>query len=86
MKLLGNRIMILPEEGSENKTEGGIIVPGEVVHKKGVVAEVGKFAEDDTPTVGSRVMYRARAENNEYYHNGKKHWIMREPDIICIFD
>ena len=91
LRPLGDRVWIEPIE-QEETTASGIILPETAKEKpqEGRVLAVGPGARDDQGkriamdvNVGDRVLF-AKYAGTEIKHEGKKHLIMRESDILAI--
>ena len=93
LKPLGDRVVVEPIE-QEEVTAGGIVLPETAKEKpmEGKILAVGPGARNDKGErqpldvkVGDRVLF-AKYAGTEIKHNGTKHLIMRESDILAIVD
>jgi chaperonin GroES len=91
LRPLGDRVWIEPIE-QEETTASGIILPETAKEKpqEGNVLAVGPGARDDQGKriamdvkVGDRVLF-AKYAGTEIKHEGTKHLIMRESDLLAI--
>lgn len=71
--------IILPDTAKEEKTEGKIIAVG-----KGKVADDGKLIAPEVK-VGEKVLFGKYA-GDEIVIDGKKHKILRESEILAVFE
>jgi chaperonin GroES len=90
---LGDRIVVKRTQ-EEEKTKGGIIIPDTAKEKplEGVVIAVGngkvlKGGKVHAPEVkaGDRILF-AKYSGSEVKLDGEEHLIVREEDILAIFD
>ena len=93
LRPLGDRVWVEPIE-QEETTASGIILPETAKEKpmEGTVLAVGPGARNDKGErqeldvkVGNRVLF-AKYAGTEIKHNGTKHLIMRESDILAIVE
>ncbi len=93
IKPLGDKVLVKPDETSEEKTTGGIIIPDTAKEKpqKGVVVAVGPGRQDESGKVipmnvkaGDKVLY-SKYGGSELEFEGSRYLIMREDDIQAIF-
>lgn len=86
MKMMYNRVLILPDDHGEEFSDGGVIMPNpQDKPKKGTIIDIGpKLIDREPPKIGDKVLYRRTAEHNEIRIEGVRHWIMREPDLIAV--
>lgn len=93
LKPLADRVVVEPIE-QEEKSAGGIILPETAKEKpqKGVVIAVGpgRYGEEDERIpmdvkVGDKVLY-AKYAGTEVKVNDKKLLILKESDILAIFE
>jgi chaperonin GroES len=86
IKPLADRVLI-QASAAEEKTAGGIIIPGSAQEKpqKGTVVAVGPGKKDEPTTVkeGDTVLYGKYA-GTEITVEGAEYLIMRESDILAI--
>jgi chaperonin GroES len=91
LRPLGDRVWVEPIE-NEEMTASGIILPETAKEKpqEGKVLAVGPGLRQDDGhyqlldvKVGDRVLF-AKYAGTEFKHNGSKHLIMRESDILAI--
>lgn len=86
IKPLADRVLIQASP-AEEKTAGGIIIPGSAQEKpqKGTVVAVGPGKKDEPTTVkeGDTVLYGKYA-GTEITVEGAEYLIMRESDILAI--
>jgi len=89
-KPLGNRIVIEPEEGDEQRSPGGIIIPDTAKEKPqdGTVVAVGpgRLTDDGKRVpmevaVGDSVVYSKYA-GTEYREGDSEYLVVREDDIL----
>jgi chaperonin GroES len=93
---LGDKVLIRPfEKPSEQKTEGGIIIPGKEVTEKqerGVVIAVGQGRWDEDGekripldvAIGDKVIYVRGYEYQELKVNGVDHILISVNSILAI--
>ncbi len=85
---LHDRVIVQPAK-AEEKTAGGIIIPGTATEKpqRGTVIAAGPGKKDEPVTVvpGDEVLYGKYA-GTEINVEGKDYIIMRESDIIAIMN
>jgi chaperonin GroES len=81
------RIILLPDERKDIKINGIIQPFGDDIYRYGTVVSVGQGFEDP-PKEGSRVMYKAGAdnENNQFVHEFKHYIRIFEMDIMARMD
>jgi chaperonin GroES len=93
LRPLGDRVWIEPIEREET-TASGIVLPETAKEKpqEGKVLAVGPGARNDKGerialevNVGDRVLF-AKYAGTEIKHNGTKHLVMRESDILAIVE
>ena len=93
LKPLGNRIIVEPIE-AEEITAGGIVLPETAKEKpqRGTVLAVGPGERNDKGervpmdvAVGDTVLY-AKYGGTEIKLDGKKYLILRESDLLAIFE
>ena len=93
LEMIEDRVAILPVEGQEGKTAGGILLTKEQDQKKkqglGVVKFVGPgkpFSNGEVKPMtlkpGDRVFYSNYAQT-DFEHDGVKYAIISEEDIMC---
>ena len=89
-KPLGNRIVIEPQEGDEQRSPGGIIIPDTAKEKPqdGTVVAVGpgRLTDDGKRVpmevaVGDSVVYSKYA-GTEYREGDSEYLVVREDDIL----
>lgn len=94
IKPLADKVIVKPDEVSETKTAGGIIIPDTAKEKpqKGVIVAVGPGRTDDNGAlikmnvkVGDKVLY-SKYGGNELEYDGAKYLIMSESDIYAVFE
>ena len=90
---LGDKVLVKPDDVSESKTAGGIIIPDTAKEKpqKGKIAAVGPGRTDENGKiiklnvkVGDKVLY-SKYGGNELEYEGEQYLIMSESDIYAIF-
>ncbi len=90
---LHDRILVERLE-QEEKTAGGIIIPDNVKEKptKGKIVAVGNGSKDEKGNIipldvkkGDVVLF-AKWGGTEVSHDGKEYLIMKESDILAVFD
>ena len=88
IKPLSDRVLIKPAE-AEVKTAGGIIIPDSAKEKplKGTVIATGNGTKDEEMLVkaGDTVLYGKYA-GTELEADGEKYLMMRQSDILAIFE
>jgi chaperonin GroES len=93
IKPLGDKVLVKPDETSEEKTTGGIIIPDTAKEKpqKGEVVAVGPGRQDEAGKVipmnvkaGDKVLY-SKYGGSELEFEGARYLIMREDDIQAVF-
>ena len=86
VKLLADRVLILPAP-AEEKTIGGIIIPDTAKEKplQGKVVAVGNGTKDEEMVVkvGDEVLY-GKYSGTELEFEGTKYLIMRQSDVLAI--
>lgn len=89
---LQDRILVLPKKESEDKSEGGIIIPDTAKTKpsegKVVATGNGKKNEDGSTQpldvkVGDNIIYSKYA-GSEIKVKGEEHLLIREDDVLAI--
>jgi chaperonin GroES len=86
IKPFEDRVLVEPEEVSESKTKGGIILPDTVKEKPrtGKVVEVGTDEElAEKIEVGDTVVY-AKFTGDEIEFEGKQYLIISRGDILAV--
>lgn len=85
IKPIRNRVLVLREE-HEEKTKGGIIIPGkkEVPTGTGFVIAVGPEIEEPI-SVGKRIVFR-KTDGHDIKVGGKDHVILTDENIMGVFD
>ena len=90
---LGDKVLVKPDDVSESKTSGGIIIPDTAKEKpqKGKIAAVGPGRTDENGKiiklnvkVGDKVLY-SKYGGNELEYEGEQYLIMSESDIYAVF-
>ena len=93
IKPLGDKVLVKPDDVSESKTSGGIIIPDTAKEKpqKGKIAAVGPGRTDENGKiiklnvkVGDKVLY-SKYGGNELEYEGEQYLIMSESDIYAVF-
>lgn len=88
LKPLADRVIIEPK-AAETKTAGGLIIPDNAKEKplEGVVVAVGPGTSDVKMEVknGDTVLYGKYA-GTEIELEGEKYLIMRQSDVLAIFE
>ncbi len=88
IKPLADRVLVLPAP-AETKTLGGIIIPDTAKEKplKGEIVACGKGTKDEEMVlkVGDQVLYGKYA-GAEVELDGTKYLIMRQSDIVAVFE
>ena len=94
IKPLGDRVIVKPLE-AEEKTKGGIVLPDTAKEKpqegkviavgKGKVLESGNVQAPEV-RIGDRVLYGKYSGNEITTKEGDELLIMREEDILAIFN
>ncbi len=88
MRPINDRVLVKPAT-AEEKTSGGIIIPDNAKEKpqRGVVVAVGPGKKDHSMTVkvDDTVLYGKYA-GQEVSYQGEDYLIMKEDDILLIFD
>jgi chaperonin GroES len=93
LKPLGDRLVVKPLE-EEEVTPGGIVLPETAKEKpqKGEVMAVGPGARDEDGkriamdvSVGDRILF-AKYAGTEIKLNGQKLLILRESDVLALFE
>jgi len=86
IKMLSDRVLVKPN-AAEDKTSGGIIIPGTAKEKpqRGSVVAVGQGKKDEPMTVkvGDSVLY-GKFAGTEITIEFSDYLIMRESDIVAI--
>jgi len=93
IKPLGDKVLVKPDDVSESKTSGGIIIPDTAKEKpqKGKIIAVGPGRTDENGKiikvnvkVGDKVLY-SKYGGNEIEYEGEQYLIMSESDIYAVF-
>jgi chaperonin GroES len=93
LRPLGDRVWVEPIEREET-TASGIVLPNTAKEKpmEGYVLAVGPGVRDEkgerVPVdvkVGDRILF-AKYAGTEFKHDGTKHLIMRENDILAVIE
>ena len=93
IKPLGDKVLVKPDDVSESKTSGGIIIPDTAKEKpqKGKIVAVGPGRTDENGKiikmnvkVGDKVLY-SKYGGNELEYEGEQYLIMSESDIYAVF-
>lgn len=93
IKPLGDKVLVKPDDVSESKTTGGIIIPDTAKEKpqKGKIVAVGPGRTDENGKiiklnvkVGDKVLY-SKYGGNELEYEGEQYLIMSESDIYAVF-
>ena len=93
IKPLGDKVLVQPDDVSESKTSGGIIIPDTAKEKpqKGKIVAVGPGRTDENGKiikmnikVGDKVLY-SKYGGNEIEYEGEQYLIMSESDIYAVF-
>ena len=93
IKPLGDKVLVKPDDVSESKTSGGIIIPDTAKEKpqKGKIVAVGPGRTDENGKiikmnvkVGDKVLY-SKYGGNEIEYEGEQYLIMSESDIYAVF-
>jgi len=91
---LADRVIVKPNDVSESKTAGGIIIPDTAKEKpqEGEIVAVGKGKLDENGKpikmdvkVGDKVLY-SKYGGDEIEYEGEKYLIMSESDIKAIIE
>ena len=91
---LADRVIIEPDEVSEDKTPGGIIIPDTAKEKpqQGKIAAAGPGRIDENGKlvpmnvkVGEKVLY-SKYGGSEIKYEGKNYLIMSESDILAVME
>ena len=94
IKPLADRVLVKPDEISENVTSGGIIIPDTAKEKpqRGEIVATGPGRADENGKVikmnvkvGDKVLY-SKYGGNELEYEGGKYLIMSESDIYAVFE
>jgi chaperonin GroES len=86
IKPFEDRVLVEPEEITESKTKGGIILPDTAKEKprRGRVVEVGTDEElAEKIKVGDTIVY-AKFTGDEIEFEGKKYLIISRGDILAV--
>ena len=93
IKPLADKVLVKPDDVSESKTAGGIIIPDTAKEKpqKGKIVAVGPGRTDENGKiikmnvkVGDKVLY-SKYGGNEIEYEGEQYLIMSESDIYAVF-
>ena len=93
IKPLGDKVLVKPDDVSESKTSGGIIIPDTAKEKpqKGEIVAVGPGRTDENGKiikvnvkVGDKVLC-SKYGGNEIEYEGEQYLIMSESDIYAVF-
>ena len=93
IKPLADKVLVKPDDISESKSTGGIIIPDTAKEKpqKGKIVAVGPGRTDENGKiikmnvkVGDKVLY-SKYGGNELEYEGKTYLIMSESDIYAVF-
>lgn len=84
---LRDRVIVRPDEVTEYKSKGGIIIPKSAQEKpfRGTVVAAGRGTPDEPMEVkvGDEILH-GKYSGTEIEYDGQKYLIMREADILCI--
>tara|TARA_B100000886_G_scaffold23418_1_gene14872 strand:+ start:346 stop:648 length:303 start_codon:yes stop_codon:yes gene_type:complete len=93
---LGDRVLVKPNETSEMKTKGGIIIAdsaqrGQKVYGKVVSVGTGIFSQSGeripmTVKVGDKVMYTKDMGGDEITMGDDKYWLFNEHQLLGILN
>lgn len=86
IKPFEDRVLVQPEEVTENKTKSGLIIPDTAKEKPrtGKVVEVGTDEDlAEKIKVGDKIMF-AKFTGDEVEFKGKKYLIVSSGDILAI--
>ena len=86
IKPFDDRVLVEPEEVTESKTKGGIILPDTAKEKprRGKVVEVGTDEElAEKIKVGDTIVY-AKFTGDEIEFEGEKYLIISRGDILAV--
>lgn len=93
IKPLADKVLVKPDDVSESKTSGGIIIPDTAKEKpqKGKIVAVGPGRTDENGKIikmnvkiGDKVLY-SKYGGNEIEYEGEQYLIMSESDIYAVF-
>ena len=93
IKPLADKVLVKPDDVSEEKTTGGIIIPDTAKEKpqKGEVVAVGPGRKDENGKAiamdvktGDKVLY-SKYGGTELEYDGDSYLIMSEQDILAVF-
>ena len=93
IKPLADKVLVKPDDVSESKTSGGIIIPDTAKEKpqKGKIVAVGPGRTDENGKiikmnvkVGDKVLY-SKYGGDELEYEGEQYLIMSESDIKAVF-
>ena len=93
IKPLADKVLVKPDDVSESKTSGGIIIPDTAKEKpqKGKIVAVGPGRTDENGKiikmnvkVGDKDLY-SKYGGNEIEYEGEQYLIMSESDIYAVF-
>ena len=93
IKPLADKVLVKPDDVSEEKTTGGIIIPDTAKEKpqKGEVVAVGPGRKDENGKAiamdvktGDKVLY-SKYGGTEMEYDGDSYLIMSEQDILAVF-
>ena len=84
---LADKVIVKPDEVSENQTSGGIIIPDTAKEKpqRGKVVAAGPGDEENPMhvKVGEKVLY-SKYGGNELEYEGEKYLIMSQSEIYAV--
>lgn len=87
IKPLADRVLVLPAPAEEKI--GGIIIPDTAKEKPlhGTIVAAGQGTKDEAMTLkpGDEVLYGKYA-GTELEHEGEKYLIMRQSDVLAVFE
>tara|TARA_Y100000992_G_scaffold246784_1_gene178197 strand:- start:5 stop:307 length:303 start_codon:yes stop_codon:yes gene_type:complete len=93
---LGDRVLVKPNEASEMKTKGGIIIAdsaqrGQKVYGEVVSVGTGIFSQNGeripmTVKIGDKVMYTKDMGGDEITMGDDKYWLFNEHQLLGILN
>tara|TARA_B100001778_G_scaffold224451_1_gene186248 strand:- start:825 stop:1127 length:303 start_codon:yes stop_codon:yes gene_type:complete len=93
---LGDRVLVKPNESSEMKTKGGIIIAdsaqrGQKVYGEVVSVGTGIFSQNGeripmTVKIGDKVMYTKDMGGDEITMGDDKYWLFNEHQLLGILN
>ena len=88
IKPFDDRVLVEPEEVTESKTKGGIIIPDTAKEKPGTGKVIGVGTDEELAEkikVGDRIVF-AKFTGEDVEFEGKKYLIVSRSDILAVIN